>query len=126
MCVSGRGSRRPSRNRTAMARRRKRKNFPPVTRSTSARGYGAVHQAERKRWEPVVESGSAICCRCGFPIAPGTGWHLDHNEDRTGYRGVAHARCNLRAAGKRGNELMRARKALNPPPSTGRVASRDW
>jgi hypothetical protein len=109
-----------------MARRRRRHNFPRPKRSTTARGYGSTHQATRKRWEPVVESGYASCCRCGFTIAPGTAFHLDHRDDKLGYLGVSHARCNLRAAGKRGNELMRARKALNAPPSSGRVASRDW
>jgi hypothetical protein len=110
-----------------MARRRKRRsNWPRPKASTTARGYGAMHQAERKRWAPLVEAGYADCCRCGFPIAPGTAFHLDHRDDKLGYLGVSHARCNLKAAAKRGNELMRARKALNPPPSSRRVASRDW
>jgi hypothetical protein len=71
------------------------------------------------RWEPIVESGYASCCRCGFPIVPGTRWHLDHRDDGLGYLGPSHAACNLRAAAKRGNELMRAKYAP-------RVASREW
>jgi hypothetical protein len=65
-----------------------------------------------------VEAGCASCCRCGYPIEPGTRWHLDHTEDRTGYRGVAHARCNLKAAAERGNTIMRAKSKP--------VRSREW
>ena len=109
-----------------MARRRRRSHNWRPNGSTTARGYGWTHQTERKRWDIVVQAGNALCVRCYLPIAPGTPFHLDHRDDKLGYLGVSHARCNLRAAGKRGNELMRARKALNPPPSSGRVASRDW
>jgi hypothetical protein len=106
----------------AKRRRRRRHNFPRVERSTSARGYGSLHQAERRRWEPVVQSGAAECVRCGLPIVPGTRWHLDHRDDKLGYLGPAHAMCNLRAAAKRGNQLMRAKHAQAPV----RVTSREW
>ena len=110
-----------------MARRRRRHNFPQPLGSTTARGYGARHQAERKRWEPVVESGYASCCRCGFPIAPGTPFHLDHRDDKLGYLGVSHALCNMRAAARRGNEIRREREKvawlLNLPE---RSQSREW
>jgi hypothetical protein len=76
--------------------------------STSARGYGSRHQAERRRWELLVEAGVVSCVRCGRPIAAGARWHLDHEDDGLHYRGPAHAICNPRAAAKRGNELMRA------------------
>lgn len=65
-----------------MARRR---SFPRPTSSTTARGYGSTHQAERKRWEPLVESGHAVCVRCRLPIMPGTRWHLDHDDDKIHY-----------------------------------------
>ena len=108
-----------------MGRRRRRRgtNFPRSTASTTSRGYGTAHQAERRRWEPLVEAGVAVCVRCGVPIAPGTGWHLDHRDDKLGYLGVSHASCNLKAAGKRANELKREKQALDPPR---RVASREW
>lgn len=102
-----------------MARRRRRAHNWRPKGSTTARGHGWTHQTERKRWEPVVESGYASCCRCGFPIVPGARWHLDHEDDGVHYRGPAHAMCNLRAAAKRGNELMRAKHGP-------RVASREW
>ena len=124
MFVSVRGLR-PSRNRTVMGRRRRGTNFPRSTASTSARGYGTSHQAERKRWELVVESGYASCVRCGLPIVAGTGWHLDHRDDKLGYLGVSHARCNVRAAAKLGNQRMREKRALVEPPSSRR-GSREW
>ena len=37
-------------------------------RATRARSTSSTHQAERKRWEPLVESGDVVCVRCGFPI----------------------------------------------------------
>lgn len=63
------------------------------------RGYDAAHDRERKRWEPVVAAGNGWCAQptCLEPtryIPPGTPWDLAHNEDRTGWRGPAHARCN--------------------------------
>jgi hypothetical protein len=33
-------------------------------------------------------------------ILAGQEWHLDHNDDRTGYRGPAHALCNTSAGGR--------------------------
>ena len=107
-----------------MARRRRRHNWRPIG-STTARGYGWTHQAERKRWKPIVESGAAFCVRCGLPIAAGALWHLDHSDDRSHYLGPSHALCNLRSAAKRGNELMRAKRALEQPPAR-RTASREW
>lgn len=77
--------------------RRKRGN-------TTQRQYGSAHQRERKRWEPIVRSGQAVCCRCGLPIAPDAVFHLDHDDhDRTRYRGVAHGVCNVRAGAVKGN-----------------------
>jgi hypothetical protein len=107
----------------ARRRRKRRPNFPRESRSSSSRSYGSTHQAERKRWGLVVEAGHAVCCRCSLPIAPGAAFHLDHRDDRLGYVGVSHASCNLRAAARRGNMLMRAKKALERQP---RVRSREW
>jgi hypothetical protein len=92
--------------------------------------YGSTHQATRKRWEPVVEAGGATCVRCGLPILRGARWHLDQRDDRGGYLGPAHAKCNLRAAGRLGNRRMRERKALEaqrePPDFSTRNPSREW
>jgi hypothetical protein len=105
--------------------RRRAASFPADTRSTTARGYGSRHQAERRRWELIVATGGVLCVRCHFPIPPGSRWHLDHDDDGLHYRGPAHASCNVKAAAKRGNELACARRALNPPRSP-RDSSRDW
>lgn len=64
------------------------------------RGYGSRHDAERSKWAPLVESGTVRCVRCGKYVDPSHRWSPDHNEDRTGYLGVAHATCNLRAGGE--------------------------
>lgn len=67
----------------------------------SARGYGPKHDAVRERMRPVVESGTALCVRCGRPIAPDAEWAADHDDvDRSRYRGPAHKRCNDAAGGR--------------------------
>jgi hypothetical protein len=86
----------------------------PLAKTTD-RGYGTEHQGERKRWEPVVASGQAYCAEtiCVMPdrwIPPGSTWHLAHTEDRTGYRGPAHARCNLAERNRRHNRRRRTRR----------------
>jgi len=63
-------------------------------RSTSARGYGHVHQSLRKRWTLKVATGTVLCARCGEPITPWDAWDLDHSDDRSGYLGPSHSRCN--------------------------------
>jgi hypothetical protein len=110
-----------------MARRRSRRahNWQPKG-STTDRGYGWDHQTERRHWDVAVQAGHARCVRCGLPIIPGTPYHLDHRDDRLGYLGVSHARCNLAAAGRRGNETQRAKRELEWLWNSPRVASREW
>jgi hypothetical protein len=78
--------------------------------TTTQRGYGAEHQAERARWAPTVEAGEGQCAErvCleenegrGRWIPPDAAWHLAHAEGQHGYRGPAHARCNISEASKR-------------------------
>lgn len=69
----------------------------PKQGSTTARGYGANHQAAREAMRPAVEAGLACCSRCGGPITPGEPWDADHTDDRSAYRGPAHRYCNRRA-----------------------------
>jgi hypothetical protein len=85
--------------------------------STTDRGYGADHQAAREHWRPIVEAGHATCAAviCLEPdraIRPDEPWHLDHNEDRTGYRGPAHPRCNTSAGGKNGAAVTNAARTM--------------
>ena len=65
--------------------------------STQERGYGAEHQAERKRWIPAVAAGHVSCNRCNLPIEPQEPWDLGHNDDRTAWTGPEHQDCNRRA-----------------------------
>jgi hypothetical protein len=86
--------------------------FPLVT---------AAHRAARARWRSLVERGAACCARCGQRIVPGSAWHLDHADDRSGYLGVSHASCNLAAGAAKTNReraaaLRAATGATAPTP----------
>jgi hypothetical protein len=63
-------------------------------RSTTARGYGWMHQQRRKRWALEVATGRVECSRCGVLIDPDAPWDLDHRDDRQGYLGPSHRCCN--------------------------------
>ena len=78
-----------------------------TNRKTVARGYNAKHKAERARWVPKVKAGGVQCARCGGLLAPDEPFDLDHTEDRTGYNGPAHVRCNRRAGAIKGNRIRR-------------------
>lgn len=64
-----------------------------------ARGYDARHRAVRQQliaqWTP-----GDPCALCGKATLDSTRLDLAHNEDRTGYKGLAHAACN-RATNRR-------------------------
>lgn len=80
--------------------------------STTQRGYGRAHQAERERRLAMYRPGDP-CAHCGTAIM----WppqvvrrfvDLPHNSDRTGYLpGLAHRSCN-RADGARHANRLRA------------------
>jgi hypothetical protein len=62
---------------------------------TTARGYGAKHQAERAKVKRLVDSGQAHCWRCGGWVDPARPWDLGHDDhDRSVYRGPEHVKCN--------------------------------
>lgn len=93
--------------------------------------YGGSHKQLRKSYQRDVEAGMAVCCRCKRPIQPGAAWHLDHSDDGVTYLGPAHAKCNLRAAGKvRAAQLYgpRERPAFRyePHDPQARAVSRQW
>jgi hypothetical protein len=56
-----------------------------------------AHKAMRRRLDPVVQSGTVPCARCGELIEPGSPWQLDHRDDGRGWLGPSHQRCNARA-----------------------------
>ena len=67
-------------------------------RPRQQRGYGKEHQAARAAAK-ARHKPSDPCSYCGRPLGPwGPNLHLDHTEDRQGYYGMSHKRCNLRRA----------------------------
>jgi hypothetical protein len=70
--------------------------------------YGGDHQAIRRAVAPYAAG--AVCVRCGRPVLPGEAWDLDHRDDRAGYLGVAHRRCNRSAGGRLGAARQKAHK----------------
>ena len=84
--------------------------------STTARGYGAAHKAERKRLAPTVAKGQTPCARCGQLIEVGEPWDLGHTDDRTGWTGPEHADCNRAAGARTRNARARARKQVDERP----------
>lgn len=94
---------------------------PPTRRyvrpASDLRGYGPAHKRMRKAVLPSVLSGQALCARCGKPINPDEPWDLGHTEDRRGYTGPEHRRCNRSAGARKRNEARR--EHVDPPPPSG-------
>lgn len=84
--------------------------------SSTQRGYGYQHQLLRRALLPYAYG--RPCPRCGDIMQPGQRLDLDHNDDRTGYRGMAHASCNRRAGADKTNTQRRGEAA---PTSTSRA-----
>ena len=74
---------------------------------TTAGGWGWAHQKLRKALLP--QAYGQPCARCGLPMLRGQELHLDHSDDRTGWLGFSHAKCNLRAAAKKARRIQLAR-----------------
>lgn len=68
--------------------------------NTTQRGYGATHQAAR-RVALAQHVDGTLCPHCGEPMYRTQRLDLDHTDDRTAYRGLAHTRCNARAGAYR-------------------------
>ena len=90
-------------------------------RSTNERGYGIRHRDLRRRFSRLVASGEARCARCRRLIGPDEPWDLDHADDRNGYLGPAHRRCNRSVAAAKTNReraaALRASKSKSPTPA---------
>jgi hypothetical protein len=69
--------------------------------------YAGPHQAIRRALLPGAYG--TPCPRCGLPMLPGQALDLDHRDDRAGYLGCSHAKCNRAAGARKGNALRRAR-----------------
>jgi hypothetical protein len=83
-----------------MATRRK-----PLAK-TVQRGYGAEHK-RRVAAERDGQYGRP-CSRCGRPMQRGERLFLDHRDDRQGYLGWSHAKCDIGASNRRRAALARA------------------
>lgn len=84
--------------------------------SSAARGYGIEHVRARKA-AAARHQAMDPCVRCGRPLGPMGSWlHYDHNDDRTGYLGFAHARCNRREGARQGRRAQVLRASRTPRP----------
>lgn len=80
-----------------------------MARSRSSRdGYGWHHQQTRKQLLPYAYG--KPCVRCGKPMMQGQQLELDHTDDRAGYLGMAHMRCNRAAGARKVNAARRNKK----------------
>lgn len=80
--------------------------------STAARGYGAEHREQRKRWQILLDKGHTTPCACTHADCPhhsgacsvlitaSTPWDLGHTDDRRDWTGPECIPCN-RSAGAR-------------------------
>lgn len=67
--------------------------------TTTARGYGWDHQ--RARDDQLHAAAGQLCAHCGHPMEATQLLDLAHTDDRAGYLGMAHARCNRQDGGRR-------------------------
>jgi len=86
---------------------------PKPKLSTTLRGYGSDHRRGRAAaLEDLRLYDGQPCPHCSQPI-----WwtdreqlDYDHTDDRTGYRGLAHATCNRRAGQAKAMRIRAAQK----------------
>jgi hypothetical protein len=91
----------------------------PRPGSTTQRGYGTGHQAERARWQARLDRGETTPCHShhclhpGQPIDPDPSqWDLGHNADRTAWTGPEHIDCNRSAGGRNGAMVANAKRTM--------------
>lgn len=87
------------------------------------RGYGWPHQKARRAALTALQDGD-LCHFCKRPMyrADASNLALDHNDTRTGYRGLTHARCNQLDGARKGGRA-KGRKHHRPTPAW---QSRTW
>lgn len=95
------------------------------SKRTQERGYGYEHQLLRKKLLPLAYG--TDCHLCGEVMNEGDRLHLDHTEDRSGYRGIVHDVCNVLDGAHRGglrSRQIRLERGWRPgqDPSTRRRA----
>lgn len=84
---------------------------------TTSRRRGRADQAARATLAPLVAAGSAVCWRCGEPIAATDKWDAGHLDDLAlggrpdGEVAPEHrGRCNRAAGARLGNAIRRGRR----------------
>ena len=82
---------------------------------SSTSGYGWLHKQLRAQLLPYAYG--RLCHFCHRPMMPGQPLDLDHTDDRSSYRGIAHSTCNRRQGAEITNAAKRSKKAQR---------SRDW
>lgn len=95
------------------------------------RGLGWTHRRARAAALSRLYDGQP-CVRCGGPMyrADARLLDLDHTDDRSGYRGLAHRTCNRRAGQAVGvaRRMLRRGRRLQPQmqPEQPTRRSRNW
>lgn len=88
-----------------------RKADDAAARARAAKYRSVEHKRQRAAGQALVDAGVAYCWRCRGWIAPGSRWHVGHDDDDpTMYRGPEHASCNLKAAARKGSRVANARR----------------
>lgn len=65
------------------------------------RGYDRTYDRERRRWAPLVATGTVGCARCRAPIPAAAPWDLGHDDhDRSIIVGPEHRACNRATSGR--------------------------
>jgi len=110
-------------SRCAACRSAKNRDRDQARGTSTDRGYGAEHQAERTEWEPRVATGRVVCRRypsgqCVAPspfIAPDEPWHLGHPDAACpAPKAPEHVICNV-GAPRRGTRAPEGPKKFGPP-----------
>jgi hypothetical protein len=96
---------------------------------TGTRKYGGAHKALRRRLLAALErEPGQPCARCGGPMYPWQLLDLDHYEDGSTWRGLAHRSCNRRAGQQQTTVINRARNAWrrHGTPAAPWPSARRW
>lgn len=109
--------------------------MPRQRAGSTARGYGSQHQKLRRqllaRWRP-----GDPCARCGQPmlyrwlVYPDgrrvSAIDLGHTDDRRGWTGLEHMRCNRRAGQAVTTAILRARGTTLTSQQLAAIRMKNW
>jgi hypothetical protein len=105
----------------------------PADKIRAAVYNSAEHKALRARLRAELIPGQPCPqpfpdgTRCGQPMWPGQRLDLGHNDTRTGYIGLVHHVCNIRAAAIKANKTRTPPRFGGVPPARPAfTTSRQW